>query len=123
MDELTTLCKSCGLCCDGSLFGRVDLTPEELPLARKNRLHVVNDRAFEQPCAALGVGNACAIYDERPHACRRFTCRLYARHAREGGPLEPRLAIVRRARELLGRLPSVSEELTRVMEEFATERS
>jgi hypothetical protein len=31
-------------------------------------------------------------------------CRLYERHRREGGPLEPRLAAALRTRELLERL-------------------
>jgi hypothetical protein len=103
--ELATLCGACGLCCDGSLFGRVDLVPEEVEPARRNRLHVLDDgRAFEQPCSALAVVGGgrreCSIYGERPLACRRFMCRLYDRHRREGGPLEPRLAAVRRVREL-----------------------
>jgi Fe-S-cluster containining protein len=104
-NELATLCRSCGLCCDGSLFGRVPLTAEELPAARKNRLRVVpSGAAFEQPCASLARGERsfdCATYGERPGACRRFTCHLYERHRRSGGALAPRLESVRRARELL----------------------
>jgi len=96
MTDLEKLCRSCGLCCDGSLFGRVPLAPDE----RKTRLRVVSSGAsFEQPCSAFS--GTCAIYEERPRACRAFTCRLYERHQREGGPLEPRLASVRRARALL----------------------
>jgi hypothetical protein len=80
-------------------------------------------RSFEQPCAALErtgpgangfvrspeavpgaeplVTRRCGIYEDRPRSCRRFTCRLYERHRREGGPLEERLAVVRRLRELV----------------------
>jgi Fe-S-cluster containining protein len=103
--ELALLCQSCGLCCDGSLFGRVNLDPEEVDSARRHRLRVVADgRAFEQPCPALvpsGAGLGCSIYDDRPHACRRFVCKLYDRHSREGGPIEERIAVARRARALL----------------------
>jgi Fe-S-cluster containining protein len=110
--ELATLCQSCGLCCDGSLFGRVSLGPEEIAPARRNRLHVLRDgKGFEQPCAALSVREApdgargvCRIYDERPLSCRKFECRLYDRHRREGGPLEPRLAAVQRVRQLVADL-------------------
>ena len=105
--DLARLCQSCGLCCDGSLFGRVGLQPEEVALARKMRLRVVESgKAFDQPCAALEAdeGCRCSIYRERPLACRNFACRLYDRHRREGGPLEPRLASVRRVRELLAYL-------------------
>lgn len=108
-DDLTSLCRSCGLCCDGSLFGRVGLQREDVERARRNRLHVLESgKAFEQPCSALTPPEAgvdgrrtCSIYHERPLSCRSFACRLYDRHRREGGPLEPRLAAVRRVRELL----------------------
>ncbi|HEX4512912.1 MAG TPA: YkgJ family cysteine cluster protein [Polyangiaceae bacterium] len=103
MSDLEALCRSCGLCCDGSLFGRVPLAPSEVPSARKVGLRVIaSEKSFEQPCNALGQDRACAIYRARPAACRSFTCRLLGTHAREGGALEPRLAIVRRTRELLG---------------------
>jgi uncharacterized protein len=106
--ELVSLCQSCGLCCDGSLFGRAGLSPEEVSRARKNGLHVLdNAECFEQPCRALASSGAaldgnrvCSIYGERPRSCRTFTCRLHERHRIEGGPLEPRLAAVRRVREL-----------------------
>jgi Fe-S-cluster containining protein len=109
--DLALLCQSCGLCCDGSLFGRVDLEPDEIEPARKHRLRIVGSgKAFEQPCAALaksgeGTGERrCSIYGERPRACRRFTCRLYdrqRREAHEGGALEARLQVVRRVHSLL----------------------
>ena len=102
MEDLETLCQSCGLCCDGSLFGLVPLEREEVGVARRHRLHLVDsERGFEQPCSALSPNGACSIYEERPRACRAFVCRLYDRHRREGGPLEPRLAAVQRVRELL----------------------
>ncbi|HEX3770515.1 MAG TPA: YkgJ family cysteine cluster protein [Polyangiaceae bacterium] len=106
-DELATLCRSCGLCCDGSLFGRARLDPDEVEGARRRGLRVVASGAsFEQPCAALVASPpfACSIYADRPRACGRFTCKLYERHRREGGPLEARLAAVTRVRTLLARL-------------------
>jgi Fe-S-cluster containining protein len=109
--DLALLCQSCGMCCDGSLFGRVDLEPEEVETARRHRLRVLPEaRAFEQPCAALassGPGLAtrrCSMYDERPASCRRFACRLYDRHRQEGGPIEERLRVVRRVRDLAASL-------------------
>ncbi len=61
------LCRSCGLCCDGSLFAGVDVdaaersgnAPPDLP----------------QPCPHHRAG-ACAIYADRPRQCRAFTCRV-----------------------------------------------
>jgi Fe-S-cluster containining protein len=141
-DELSALCQSCGLCCDGSLFGRVGLEAEEVEGARKRRLHVVGGgRAFEQPCSAFVVAadavgaresrdrGGCAIYGERPLACRRFACRLYDTFRREGGSLEESLSVVRRVRELLAsvvtpsRRPGAAEaaqaraELARILDE------
>ncbi len=116
---LATLCQSCGLCCDGSLFGLVPLEPGEVESARKHRLPVVaSGKGFEQPCTGLvaieapahGVAEdtdahrACSLYAERPRSCRQFECRLYERHRREGGPIAPRLAAVRRVRELFAEL-------------------
>jgi hypothetical protein len=112
--ELEALCRSCGLCCDGSLFGRVPLEPSEVPIARKNRLPVLErGNAFEQPCSALraqGDDHACSAYSDRPRACRAFTCRLYDRHRREGGPLDARLDEVREVRALLRLLETPRDE-------------
>ncbi|MEO8799265.1 MAG: YkgJ family cysteine cluster protein, partial [Polyangiaceae bacterium] len=106
--SLGHLCQSCGLCCDGSLFGRARLAPDEVGSARKHRLRVVaSEGSFEQPCSAL-VDRACMIYDARPRACHAFTCRLYERHVREGGPLEARTAIVARVRALFAELEARS---------------
>ncbi len=130
IDELGALCRSCGLCCDGTLFGGVTLDPEELDGARKNRLPVLRrGNAFAQPCSALAGrddGTVCAVYAERPRSCRRFVCRLHERHRREGGPLEVRLDAVRRVRALFRVLETTTDdearhaavaELTRRMED------
>jgi uncharacterized protein len=127
--DLARLCRSCGLCCDGSLFGVVDLEPREVAVATSRRLRVLpSAKAFEQPCAALASSGAgddrdCHIYDDRPRSCRRFTCRLYEKHRRDGGPVDECLAAVRRVRALLARIEAPgltgeeSLELTRSMEE------
>jgi Fe-S-cluster containining protein len=116
-DELGALCRSCGLCCDGSLFGCVTLEPDELRDARKNRLKVLQrGKGFEQPCSALSTlddGCACSVYSDRPRSCRAFTCRLYDRHRREGGPLGVRLKAVRRVRALLRSLEMTTDEEAR----------
>jgi Fe-S-cluster containining protein len=115
--ELEALCRSCGLCCDGSLFGCVTLEPEEARVARKSRLRVLQrGNALEQPCSALSTLDdrcACSIYSDRPLSCRTFTCRLYERHRREGGALEVRLEAVRRARALLRLLETPTDEEAR----------
>lgn len=102
--ELHALCQGCGMCCDGSLFGRVGLERGEVPAARRHGLRVVErGGSFLQPCPAFSPGG-CGIYAERPHACRAFRCALLEEHRREGGPLEARLAVVARMRDLLSRV-------------------
>ena len=63
-----TLCLSCGLCCDGSLFwavelGSVDAVPDGLEAGGR----------LPQPCAFHTAG-ACGIYATRPGQCRAFVC-------------------------------------------------
>jgi hypothetical protein len=99
-DPLETLCKSCGMCCDGTLFRRALLKPEEVEPAKRLGLRVIQDRGFEQPCPAW-QNSGCTVYSDRPSVCRSFICRLWARQRDEGGPLEPRLEAVRRVRALI----------------------
>lgn len=74
--DLHQLCRACGLCCDGSLFGFFDMQIEErgLPL----RLGTPPDRpdalVFLQPCSAL-VNGSCSCYEQRPQVCRRYDCK------------------------------------------------
>ncbi len=84
------LCRVCGLCCDGTLFGYVPITNDEsvrllrrLPvLAPSQRL----GQRIEQRCVALGP-RGCDVYAERPGACARFSCKLLGRVER--GELDP----------------------------------
>jgi Fe-S-cluster containining protein len=73
------LCISCGLCCDGTFFARVDLAKEDTEA--KNGLVALAatfsiERELEgfcQPCTAL-ENKRCKIYVSRPQICRSFKC-------------------------------------------------
>lgn len=65
--SVSSLCQSCALCCDGSLFATVPLQEHE----RAGE----GAASFAQPCADLS-GSACSRYSTRPAACRKFTCLL-----------------------------------------------
>ena len=97
-----SVCESCGLCCDGSLFGRVPLAPGEQVPEQKLRV-VTNEkggRYVPQRCAAL-EGTLCQVYEQRPHACRRYECLLYGA-IREGEVSESEaLHVVKRAQQLV----------------------
>ena len=75
-----TLCTRCGLCCDGTLLGDVELSgPAEAARLELLGLDVDGDDADAEllslPCQALR-GTRCSIYAQRPRCCRTFECRL-----------------------------------------------
>jgi hypothetical protein len=86
-NELSSICRSCGLCCDGTLYPAGRLEGGEVERALRTGLRVVYDEdrsAFEQPCARFDrSAGGCTIYADRPATCRRFVCALLAR-ARAG---------------------------------------
>ena len=77
------LCLDCGLCCNGVIFGRGQLKPEDdadklrrLGLRLKKNHATANPAPkFLQPCAAL-TGCRCRIYPDRPRYCQEFDCLL-----------------------------------------------
>ncbi|MBL4710341.1 MAG: hypothetical protein JKY48_18070, partial [Flavobacteriales bacterium] len=66
MNDSLNICLSCGLCCDGSLIGHVQLDREEIPVVRE--LMDIEDENgngfFLQPCTKYC--DACNIYSQRP---------------------------------------------------------
>lgn len=77
-DDASALCRSCGLCCDGTLFTFVRLDANEATRARTNALPIVTrdgGDALPQPCAALD-GCDCRVYESRPAPCARYDCML-----------------------------------------------
>lgn len=110
-----TLCTSCGLCCDGTLFADVELVGQ----AEAARLEIMglelddgetSAGLLSQPCAAL-QGGRCGIYAHRPKCCRVFECHLL-QNAQRGAVTVERAAAqiaearkqIRRVRTLLARL-------------------
>ena len=75
MNESENLCISCGLCCDGTLIGFVQLDREELsPVKQLMDIEQTGENGmFFLPCNELGC-NGCNIYSQRPKACRNFEC-------------------------------------------------
>jgi hypothetical protein len=76
------LCPHCALCCNGVIFGDVELQSDDdadrlrelgVPLVRRGQ-----KLKFNQPCACL-EGKLCRIYNDRPARCRAFDCRLLQR--------------------------------------------
>ncbi len=72
-DAASDLCLSCGLCCNGGLYGNVALSDDD-----RSRLAAAGLDAPEElvhPCRHFAAG-PCAIYAVRPTACRTYRCRV-----------------------------------------------
>lgn len=70
---VSDLCKSCGLCCDGTLFSKVKARPVN-PLIVKELSLDDSLGYFKLPCSCL-VNTTCSIYEERPTICQDFFCK------------------------------------------------
>jgi len=100
-NAVSQLCPACGLCCNGVLFGDVELQRSDnakrlaslgLDLFRKNR-----KQCFNQPCSCFD-GKWCRIYEDRPSRCRAFECRLVQRVDAGGITVSQALKSIRAAR-------------------------
>ena len=76
MSETLNICSPCGLCCDGTLIGFVQLDREELPGLRELlELEEAHEKGFFlHPCSKFCGG--CTIYSQRPKQCAKFKCAL-----------------------------------------------
>lgn len=76
MNDSSNICLSCGLCCDGSLIGFVQVENEEV--SSLSKLMEIEDSkdfgVFLQPCS--NYCNGCSIYANRPKQCASFKCGL-----------------------------------------------
>ncbi len=85
-----SLCMTCGLCCDGTLFGLANLCAEDdiTPLSHPHIGIFSNGgrAAIKLPCMAH-ANRACSIYSERPHVCRLLR-RFKANKIPEGRALD-----------------------------------
>jgi Fe-S-cluster containining protein len=97
--DLSTLCAACGACCDGTIFARCTLEPEEATSLRKHLALEPDSSTFRQPCTAHGIGG-CGIYEARPATCRRYRCKLHQEVGDGQVTLDDALARVRRIRQL-----------------------
>lgn len=77
--EAQTICKACGLCCDGTIFKRAVLKPddtdESLHTAGILAIQDSEKKYFNLPCHHLN-NRLCNIYHLwRPGICSRFRCK------------------------------------------------
>lgn len=100
------LCRSCGLCCGGTLFGAAPLTQVEASRLR-TRLDVIasdeGQHRLRLPCRANDAGG-CAVYADRPDVCANYACKLLKRVRAGEMEAASAAAIVARIRGLLSSL-------------------
>jgi hypothetical protein len=106
--QANILCKSCGLCCTGHLFGWAQLRPAELDSAEALGMNVFrsdpNQRRFSQPCP-LWHGQ-CTIYfsPHYPYACRAYKCKLLKEMLGENISLPDALKFIEQAKEMINEM-------------------
>ena len=108
---IDTLCTRCGLCCDGTLFGDVELTGRrEAARLEALGLDVDTDDAdvvlLALPCAGLR-NTRCGVYAHRPQCCRTFECRLLQETVRGTVAVADALASVAEARKQVTRVKTL----------------
>jgi Fe-S-cluster containining protein len=115
----STLCTSCGFCCDGLLFSWAGIEPEEA--ARIHLPIAAESGQLAQPCVLLH-GTSCSAYAVRPKVCHEFRCKLLRRMDSGQVSIDQALKTVARARALRGEvesaLPPSDERLWRRVEAF-----
>ena len=77
MNESLNICLPCGICCNGTMIGFVQLEAEELPVMRKlmDITETNSEGFFLEPCKKLS-DEGCTIYSQRPKHCDTFNCKL-----------------------------------------------
>jgi uncharacterized protein len=74
--DANSICRECGLCCNGVIFADVRLqSGDNEARLRALGLSFASNRKFLQPCTAF-AGCNCNIYAGRPTYCREFECLL-----------------------------------------------
>lgn len=103
VDESMHVCVACNLCCDGSLFNRVAVKPEEKErLQEKGRFYTKSNGEIRMRlgCHYLADNGQCECYKQRPRKCRTYQCELLK--SVEAGiiPMQDAVSIVQEARML-----------------------
>lgn len=76
-DELSRLCRDCGLCCDGTLYQHVELSAAEAAcLAPRATPNTAGMYPLLHPCPHHSA-QGCTVYSQRPQRCQDYTCHLY----------------------------------------------
>lgn len=99
------LCRSCGFCCDGTLFAWAPLKAGEKDLAGVEAVPGAAEGQFQfrLPCPHHRDG-VCRVYQAvRPDICAAFKCKLLHRYDRGGLSFEQAALVIKETRSLADR--------------------
>jgi hypothetical protein len=98
-----SLCLTCGLCCDGTLFCGVPVEPnDDITSLKAVGMNIIADNdltLLKLPCAAH-KNCTCTIYANRPQRCRTFKCKLLKRFERDDISQQLALEIIEKIKSL-----------------------
>ena len=99
MNDAENFCSPCGLCCDGTLIGFVQLDRVEVPRLREvmDIEEVNGNGVFLHPCKKYCGG--CTIYSERPKQCGLFKCGLLKSLEQKKMDLDSAIEIINEVRQ------------------------
>jgi hypothetical protein len=131
-----SLCSTCGLCCDGTLFSFVPLKPDDdINPLKAVGVDIGSDsdpNIFKQPCAAH-KNCTCIVYPNRPQKCRTYKCELLKRFERDDVFHEAALEIITKAVSLKNEMKALAlaastnmqsaEEVTSLMKRWLRDPS
>jgi len=106
-EDLSRICAGCGLCCNGTLFGLVDVAEDEIERVTKRGLVLHPSlSAAVLPCPKHVEATGCSIYADRPAACHRYSCGVLEAAENGNKSVEQQVDKVRRTIALIDRLKS-----------------
>lgn len=73
------ICQKCGLCCKGTLYAMVAVTPDEANALGDVPNFIINPMgglSMSLGCKLLSEAGSCSVYEKRPKACVDFACKL-----------------------------------------------
>jgi uncharacterized protein len=120
MDErlASDLCQQCAICCDGTLFPRIPLSPSDARTlsAHGFELSRRSNGAMALPLACQALeGTRCTRYEIRPGSCRAYRCDLLVAVEEGRTSFEQAVGVIGEAKRL--RRTAVNRELERYLEE------
>jgi len=119
------LCVSCSLCCNGTLFARLEISQDEADQL-DGQVEVFtrdDDLRMRLPCRQLGNDGACGCYHKRPGICRSYRCQLLKRNERGAISDQDALTIVSEIHALQEKARSSARRATPELERLKSHQS